>query len=541
MKSYITINEILQREHFSNTEVIAGAEGLNRNVKWVHVVEVINIKKLLNGNELILTTGLGWKDSKALFISFLLQLIESNALGLCIEMGTHTSIIPQEVIEIANEHQFPIILFHEEVAFVQITQDIHSVLINQQYQMISNLESYSQTLNKKLLEINHYEEVLTFFQKFLDVQVVAFLNEDTIFIPQLSATERRLVLEKIEGEQQDSPVAAIARQPVQILGHQFAELVIMTKDKEITEFDLLILDRTTTALAQYLLRDLYVQEKRRKEEAEWMTDWLEGHHSNEGIKEHLAYVEPGLKLNGGVVCACKLNLTDKSSTLDGTYFKLLFRTIFEQQGFYVFSIEIRHLLIFILGNKRTVKTWKARMSDGFKRLNTAEYCQKLKVSTISFGVGKFVKQLTDVHMSYRTAKETLILQDKLSNEEKSYFYDDLHLYPILSLINRHSDLQEIVMEYLQPVMEYDQKSNGKLIETLRAYLACNGSKQETAKKLFVVRQTMYHRIEKLESLLGQDFMNPEKRLAIEFMLLAYDYLHMTDQNEHIPAQEINER
>ena len=49
MKSYITINEILERKHFERTEVIAGEDGLNSNVKWVHVVEVINIKKLLNG------------------------------------------------------------------------------------------------------------------------------------------------------------------------------------------------------------------------------------------------------------------------------------------------------------------------------------------------------------------------------------------------------------------------------------------------------------------------------------------------------------
>ncbi|MDE5414827.1 PucR family transcriptional regulator [Alkalihalobacterium chitinilyticum] len=527
MKSYITIKEILQRKHFDKTEVVAGVDGLNRNVKWVHVVEVINIRKLLNGHELILTTGLGWKDNTALFISFLKQLIESNASGLCIELGTHTSNIPQEVIEIANEHQFPIILFHQEVAFVQITQDIHSLLINQQYQMISDLESYSQTLNKKLLEINQYEEILTFCQTFLDVQVVAFFDEDRIFIPQLSASERRIVLEKIEAVQHDS-FFSIGRQPVQILGHQFAELVIVTDQREINEFDLLILDRTTTALAQYLLRDLYVEEKRRMEEAEWMTDWLDGHHSNEGIKEHLAYIEPGLKLNGGIVCTCKLHLTSQSSNLDGTYFKLLFRTIFEQQGFYVFSIEIRHHIVFILGNKRTPKTWKSRMADGFKRLNTADYSKKIKATSISFGVGKFVKQLSDIHISYQTAKETLRLQDKLSHEGKSYFYDDLHMYRILSLINRHSDLQEIVMEYLQPVMEYDRKYNGKLIETLKAYLACNGSKQETAKKLFVVRQTMYHRIEKLESLLGPDFMNSEKRLAIEFMLLAYDYLNMTE-------------
>jgi purine catabolism regulator len=362
-------------------------------------------------------------------------------------------------------------------------------------------------------------------------------DEETFFIPEVPAIERRLLLDEIKTDEHSS-LHSIARQPVQILGNQFAELVIISTNRELNEFDLLILDRTTTALAQHLLRVLYVEEKRRMEEAEWMTDWLDGHHSSVDISEHLADVEPGLKLTGGVVCTCKLHYTDQSSTLDGTYFTLLFRSIFEQQGFYVFSSEIRNQVIFILGNKRTVKTWKTRLSEAFKRFEKLDYSQKLKVSSISFGVGKYVNKLSDIHISYKTAKETLLLQDTLTEEGKSFFYEDLHLYRIISLINKHTDLQEIVMEYLQPVIAYDQKYNGKLVETLKMYLACNGSKQETAKKLFVVRQTMYHRIEKLETLLGSDFMSSEKRLAIEFMLLAYDYLNTTENLIQVTANEI---
>src|SRR5690606_38986135 len=90
-------------------------------------------------------------------------------------------------------------------------------------------------------------------------------------------------------------------------------------------------------------------------------------------------------------------------------------------------------------------------------------------------------------------------------------------------------LQEVVLEYLEPVIAYDKKNNGKLMETLKTYLSCNGSKQETANRLFIVRQTLYHRIQKLEKLLGADFMNHEKRLAIEFMILSYEFLISSKQ------------
>ncbi|GAA3317031.1 hypothetical protein GCM10020331_014710 [Ectobacillus funiculus] len=74
-------------------------------------------------------------------------------------MGSSVFPIPQEGVALANAHQFPILLFLKEVPFVEITHDIHSHLIHQHYQMISNLEEYSQQLNKKLLSIQHHEEI----------------------------------------------------------------------------------------------------------------------------------------------------------------------------------------------------------------------------------------------------------------------------------------------------------------------------------------------------------------------------------------------
>lgn len=130
----LKVANILKRKHFENALVVAGKEGIQRIVKWVHVVEVTNIRNLLNGQELILTTGVAWKNDENLFVTIVKQLLEYHAAGLCIEMGTYMSEIPAEVIELANQHQFPIIVFQHVVPFVEITQDIHSYIITQQYE-----------------------------------------------------------------------------------------------------------------------------------------------------------------------------------------------------------------------------------------------------------------------------------------------------------------------------------------------------------------------------------------------------------------------
>ena len=51
-------------------------------------------------------------------------------------------------------------------------------------------------------------------------------------------------------------------------------------------------------------------------------------------------------------------------------------------------------------------------------------------------------------------------------------------------------------EYIQHIIEYDRKHNSKLVETLKVYLHTNGQKKDTSERLFIVRQTLYHRLEK---------------------------------------------
>jgi purine catabolism regulator len=163
------------------------------------------------------------------------------------------------------------------------------------------------------------------------------------------------------------------------------------------------------------------------------------------------------------------------------------------------------------------------MSKAIDEIKASTFMRKKNSSKILIAAGKFINQLTDVHKSYQTAKETLRIQQEMTKKETYHFYEDLHLYRLISQMSKHIDLQELVSEYLQPLIDNDQKYNGKLLETLKMYLECNGSKQETANKLFIVRQTLYHRLQKIENLLGKDFMEHEKRVALEFMLLITDY------------------
>ncbi len=518
--------EIMGRNHFSNGQLLAGEQGLQRNVKWVHIVEVTDLENLLNGNELILSTGVAWKDADT-FLSVLKQLINYDASGLCLEIGTYWTEIPAEVLELADEHHFPIIAFDKQVQFVEITHDIHALIVNRQYQMISDLEHYSQTLNKRLLTIHTYEDILQFIFSSLDVQIIyKSKNNDHVFVPDIGRDKQMEVLQALKENNPKTSAGA----PIIVFGQQQAELFIYSEEEPISEYDLLILDRTATALAQHLLKELYTGERKRVQELEWLNGWLEGDYSSEAILEYIQEQDIHVKNEENTVVIAKPNGQKEGWKPDITYLKLMFRSVFEQFGFLVFLIEKRQNLVFILCNKRKTSNRKERTRKAIKMMAESEFIKKQSSVSWSIGAGKWTDSFEELNKSYMTAKETIRIQNRMKDKEMYHLYEDLHLYRLISVMGRQVNLQEMANEYLEPIIEYDKQYNGRLLETLKAYMDCSGSKQETAKKLFIVRQTLYHRLQKIENLIGSDFMEREKRMAIEFMLLIHDYLQAPEQS-----------
>ncbi|MDC3424415.1 PucR family transcriptional regulator [Aquibacillus sp. 3ASR75-11] len=521
----IKVSDILNRPHFKRATVIAGQQGLTSKIRWVHVMEVTQIGKLLSGSELILSTGVGWKDQNNTGLSFLQQLIDKKASGLCVELGTYINIIPQSMIKLAEANDFPLIVFQGEVRFIDITQDLNGLLMETHYKMMADLESFSNKLNHLLLSTDSFHKILRLFSKFINSQVAYVRVEGEIDIyPNVSDSEIMSLKDKItECVQNENANTGrkINNQPIKAMGHKFADLVVINSNEEWTEFDSLILDRTATALAQEQLRALYIEEKRKQQEVDWIQKWLNGEHSREEINRYLSAVNPNLDVNGCIVCMCQLEKLDNQ--LDFTFYSMVFNSVFEQKGFFSLLLFERNQIVFALVNKRNKCNWKERLEDAVTQIRNTKLLNEIFERAV-YGVGKMVDQVDQLKESYITAEQTISINQKVGRQSIS-FYDDLHIYRYLYLLDESNNLQNLVSDYLGSILEFDANNNSQMFETLKIFLEVNGSKKEAASRLFIVRQTLYHRLNKLYELLGEDFMQPEKRLVIELAVYTYAFLH----------------
>jgi purine catabolism regulator len=96
----------------------------------------------------------------------------------------------------------------------------------------------------------------------------------------------------------------------------------------------------------------------------------------------------------------------------------------------------------------------------------------------------------------------------------------------------HDALQTFVHDQLAPLIEHDSHRSAKLLPSLEAYCAHGGRKAETARALHLERQSLYHRLERIERLLDEDLSDEDTVLALHLALRARPYV---DTDAHPPA------
>lgn len=105
-------------------KLLAGEQGLYRSLRWLYFSEDIGNADFLRGGELMVLTGFSLQGEEALE-SFLRMLIQKNSCGVIVNVGKYIfeDKIPTKVIDLCNEHEFPLITMPWKFHLSDILQD----------------------------------------------------------------------------------------------------------------------------------------------------------------------------------------------------------------------------------------------------------------------------------------------------------------------------------------------------------------------------------------------------------------------------------
>lgn len=137
------------------------------------------------------------------------------------------------------------------------------------------------------------------------------------------------------------------------------------------------------------------------------------------------------------------------------------------------------------------------------------------------GIGTKVYDIKNLHNSYKEALLSIELGNKFFRHKKVYNYKDV----IIPLLIKKTDIKYL-KELLKEANANIEKifKDSELLNTAIYFLENNLNISESARKLYIHRNTLHYRLNKIFNITGYDLRNFEDAMNFKAMMFIYKYL-----------------
>src|SRR4051812_42470205 len=132
--------------------VVTGEDGLDRELRWSHVLDTADPSGLLKGGELVLTTGIGAGSRPADQARWVANVLDQGAAAVGVELGTTwREHVPEPIIAACQARGVPLVAFRRQVRFVETTEAVHAAVLHRQFELLRRGEEIHRRFNELIL------------------------------------------------------------------------------------------------------------------------------------------------------------------------------------------------------------------------------------------------------------------------------------------------------------------------------------------------------------------------------------------------------
>ena len=140
---------------------------------------------------------------------------------------------------------------------------------------------------------------------------------------------------------------------------------------------------------------------------------------------------------------------------------------------------------------------------------------------LDIGLGNPCVSASEYRRGFAEANEAQQMGQHLNREGGVTHFNDLGIYRYLYKIARMDDLRDMYQEQVGRIASYDHRKGTDLLDTLETYLESAGNLTRTAERLFVHRNTLIQRLERLKSLCEIDLQERSNWLTLQVAIKVY--------------------
>lgn len=514
--------EALALPDLARIRVVAGQRGLDREVRWVHVVDIPDVRSWVRPGHLLLTTGYAWPRNDDEQRTLITQLYQHGLAGIGMAIPQFFEQLPLAATEQAEALGFPLLEIPWEIPFATITEVISRALLAEQTSILKRSEVIHRSLTRAALELDSLEGILHriavtlgYTCHFLDANghPVASQhqhNEVGAELPDVSlVSEARQLVGKADCPLQ---VSAEGRSwligPVRLRQRLQGFLVLVNEGgTPFTDLDLRAVEHAATVVALFLSYQHRIDLVQARLRYGLVNSLIEGRYDPTAAREkarHLAFDTEG------TYKVCIFLLCKETVPLDGEdAFMRRERVASEIHGYL------------------TRNGWPALLTVSLNRVvavlpaeaDPREVAALFDPDDIAVGVSGPCVGMEAIPRAFRQAEQALAW-----NGFKGFCLYSETMVPRILAGDAAARLV-FLEQMLGPLM--NARGSERLLSTLRAFARSGFSHKETARAMHVHPNTLRYRLRRLESCLGLDFSDPETRFRLR---LAVEILDVNDKN-----------
>ncbi|PLS02374.1 PucR family transcriptional regulator [Neobacillus cucumis] len=553
----LKVNDILNLEIMKDAIVVTGENLVKeKEVQWVSAMEM-PVESFVRKNEFVLTTAIGCGQDYKEFLKFLSDIIDSEASALVVALGRHIFEIPIEAIELANKNQLILIEIPWEIRFSEIIEEVMLELNDANYKESRRSEKVQQELLNLILQETELTCIANYLYKNVGYPVIITDQIGTVqansnVCPDLLDQWREYTVKGIIPARKlvslashDPMIQKI--QTIKIEDYSIVQLPVIQVSENTQDFLFVILPSSISLeqfLTQYTVNvlehavttiALWFSRKNAVDEAKSILhdSFIKAIYNGEFVSWDLANSRAekmGYTLTCPYICITgypeNLKNLFKQRNLDEEFYQLWFESMIhyiKEEIFYaaqslhkkvMLTYQEEKLLVFLeisLDNKKEGITNFLDLVD--RRLRNL-----LPNVVISWGIGNYNEGILGFKESYQNAKIAL----NISRNKKGYgnrvMYENTRIDRLLLNLFQNSEMKEIIMTTVEPLVEYNKQRNLDLIETISTYNHYQGNVSKTAKALFLHRQSLLYRLRKIEELTGLSLVDPEDLFLLDLSI-----------------------
>lgn len=177
--------------------------------------------------------------------------------------------------------------------------------------------------------------------------------------------------------------------------------------------------------------------------------------------------------------------------------------------------------IYLILNNRIL--FLVSRDEPIQRSSILKWEKSIRSIHVLLGISNAFEDLNASQQYIQEANSAIEMGTQIHPEQCIYIFDDYQIYAASKYLLEAGKSELVLYPPLMKLIEYDKKHKTNLTETLQEYLVNPKKPLEVCDKLFIHKNTLYYRLDKIRNIIGADFESVEQVTKINLSLKMLKY------------------